>query len=116
VPDVGVEGEISRFLRRYAPIRPVRMGTTAHDVLRSLAANVRAIRRRRGLTQDRLAELAKLDLRQVQRAESGRVDVGLLTLSALAAALDVAPGRLLRSATLEPPRLGRPPRATKAGG
>jgi transcriptional regulator with XRE-family HTH domain len=90
------------------------MGTlVATNVLEYVASNVRSTRRRRGMTQAKLAELADLDLRQVQRAESGRVDVGLVTLSKLANALDIAPGRLLRRATLPPARSGRPPKKAR---
>lgn len=87
----------------------------SEDVLRRVAANLRTIRRRRGLTQAALAELADLELRQLQRAESGRMDFGLVTLDILARALGVPPGRFFRDAELAEPRRGRPPSKKRAG-
>jgi transcriptional regulator with XRE-family HTH domain len=80
----------------------------AGDVLRSVAANIRSLRRRRGLTQAALAEKARLDLRQIQRAESGRVDIGIVAVAAVAEALEVLPGRLFRHAPFSPQPPGRP--------
>jgi transcriptional regulator with XRE-family HTH domain len=80
------------------------------DALKWVAANVRAIRERRGLTQEKLAEVADLDERRIQRVERAEVDVGIVALMALARALEVPPGRLLRPARFEVPRPGRPSR------
>jgi transcriptional regulator with XRE-family HTH domain len=84
------------------------MTRTDTGVLESVAANLVRARRRFGFTQAKLAELADLDLRQVQRAESGRIDVGIVTLVVLARALDIAPGQLLRAARLVRAARGRP--------
>lgn len=84
------------------------MTRTDTGVLESVAANLVRARRRFGITQAKLAELADLDLRQVQRAESGRIDVGIVTLVVLAKALTVPPARLLRSAALVRAGRGRP--------
>jgi len=78
------------------------------DPLERVAANIVRNRRRLGLSQAALAERADLDVRQVQRAETGRIDVGIVTLVALATALDVAPGRLLLRARLVRAGPGRP--------
>lgn len=93
------------------------MGTArSAGVLASIAANVQAIRRKRGLTQMELAEKANVELRQLQRAESGRIDFGLIALVQIATALDVPPGRFFRAARLAAPKLGRPKkRAAKRG-
>jgi transcriptional regulator with XRE-family HTH domain len=90
------------------------MTRTDTGVLESLAANLVRGRRRFGITQAKLAELADLDLRQVQRAESGRIDVGIVTLVVLARALDLAPGQLLRAARLVRAGRGRPKAKKKA--
>lgn len=84
------------------------MASRGTRVLRSIAANLRAARRRRGLTQAALAEAANLDVRQVQRAESGKIDVGVVAVAALADALKMPVGRLFRMAVLEPVKAGRP--------
>jgi transcriptional regulator with XRE-family HTH domain len=78
------------------------------DPLESVAANIVRTRRRLGLTQAALAERAQMELRQVQRAESGTIDVGIGSLVVLAQALEVAPGRLLRPASLVRAGRGRP--------
>ncbi len=78
------------------------------SVLESVAANIVRARRRSGITQARLAELADLEVRQVQRAESGRIDVGIVNLVLIAKALSTAPGKLLRTAVLVRAARGRP--------
>jgi transcriptional regulator with XRE-family HTH domain len=78
-------------------------------VLESIAANVRRLRLRAGLTQAQLAEAADLDLRQLQRIERAEVNFGVSTLLDLAEALGKTAGRLLRAATLPPSPPGRPP-------
>jgi transcriptional regulator with XRE-family HTH domain len=78
------------------------------DPLESVAANLVRNRRRLGLTQADLAERAEMEVRQVQRAESGKIDVGIVTLVVLAKALEVAPGLLLRPARLVRAGPGRP--------
>ena len=78
------------------------------DLLGSIGANLHALRVNRGLTQARLAELAGLDVRFLQRIERGRTNLGVAVLVALAGALAVAPARLLRAAKLPPVQRGRP--------
>jgi transcriptional regulator with XRE-family HTH domain len=73
-----------------------------------IAANVRRLRTRLGLTQAELAELAGFNGRHLQRIERGQVDLKVASLGELAEALGVAPGVLLRPAKLEPSRPGRP--------
>lgn len=77
-------------------------------ILQSIAANMRRIRARRKLTQERLAELADVDIRFVQKLESGLVNPSITTVVAFARALDVTVAALLREAVLEPTRRGRP--------
>lgn len=75
-----------------------------------IAANVRRLREKRGLSQERFAELAGLDSRFAQRVERGRLNFSIETLVRLAAALDTTPGALLRPAKLSPAKPGRPRR------
>jgi transcriptional regulator with XRE-family HTH domain len=79
-------------------------------LLRSIAANVRRIRLRRGLTQESLASRAEQDLSYVQRIERAATNLSVAVLYAIARALDVAPGVLLRTSTLRPSPRGRPPK------
>ena len=75
---------------------------------RYIAANTRKWRRRRGLTQEKVAELADLDLRHFQSIEQARENITVATLAAIADALDVRPSLLLRSAEMHSIRRGRP--------
>jgi transcriptional regulator with XRE-family HTH domain len=73
----------------------------AQEIVRSLTANVRAVRLRRGLTQEQLAERADLSTTDLQQIEYGRTIASVVTLVALVQALDVEPGALLVPAKLE---------------
>lgn len=78
------------------------------EIVRSLAANVRAHRMKRGLTQEELAELADLSANYVQQLEYGRAVASVVTLVRLSSALGVPATRLLLPAKLERARPGRP--------
>jgi len=82
----------------------------AAEVQRSLAANIRRWRARRDLTQEQLAERAELGAVHVRSVERGVENCTLATIVAIADALGVAPGLLLRPAKLPPLRPGRPKR------
>ena len=62
------------------------------------------------MTQERLAELADIDVRYVQRIERGVVNLRFKSFVKLATALDVSPAALLRPASLKPAKVGRPRR------
>jgi transcriptional regulator with XRE-family HTH domain len=87
---------------------------TLQTVVAYIAANVRQLREKRGLTQEALGEAAGLDFRQVQRAESGRQAISLGTLVALANALEASPSVLFQPAELPPIKRGRPRKAPVA--
>lgn len=78
------------------------------QVQRFVAANIRRLRARQGLTQEELAEKASLGAVHVRSIERGVENVTLATLVAIADALGVPPGLLLRRAILPPLRPGRP--------
>jgi transcriptional regulator with XRE-family HTH domain len=80
------------------------------EFLRSIAANVRQARNRRGMTQEALAERAGQDLSYLQRIERGSTNLSARVLLALAMALDVPPSLLVRTARLAPAKRGRPPK------
>ncbi|HEY1697964.1 MAG TPA: helix-turn-helix transcriptional regulator [Polyangiaceae bacterium] len=79
-------------------------------LLRSIAANVRALRRARKLTQEQLAERAGMDLSYLQRIERAETNLSMDKLLGVADAFGVAPGQLLRPARLPALQRGRPPR------
>lgn len=78
-------------------------------LLCSLAANVRALRVRRGLTQEAAAEAARVELRYWQKIEAAVTGVSLDVLVRVADVLEVEVPRLLRAAKLPKVRRGRPP-------
>ncbi len=59
------------------------------------AANLRRLRRERGLTQEQLAERSGLDLASVGRIERAVRDPGVRTVARLAQGLGVRPADLL---------------------
>jgi transcriptional regulator with XRE-family HTH domain len=81
------------------------------EFLRSIAANVRRVRNRLGMTQETLAERAGQDLSYLQRVERGTTNLSAKVLLALAIALDVPPSLLVRKARLGPAKRGRPPKS-----
>jgi transcriptional regulator with XRE-family HTH domain len=83
--------------------------------LGSIAANVRRLRLRRGLTQEQLAELAGLETRTVQHLETGNANPTAAVLVVIADALGVSPGSLFRRAAIETRPVGRPKRPRRRG-
>jgi transcriptional regulator with XRE-family HTH domain len=83
---------------------------TPREILQSIAANVVRARKRRGLSQEELAEAAGLDVRAIQRMERAEINFGVVALVRVSAALDVATTILVRSSQLSPARPGRPPK------
>ncbi|MCL2724837.1 MAG: helix-turn-helix domain-containing protein [Polyangiaceae bacterium] len=78
------------------------------SLLRSVGANVRRLRIKKGLTQAQLSEAADLETRFLQQVEAARSNITLATLLALADALRVHPGHLLKKATPVARPAGRP--------
>jgi transcriptional regulator with XRE-family HTH domain len=78
------------------------------EVLTHIGANLRARRQKLELTQERVAELANLDLRFVQRVERGQTNLSVAVLVALAEVLGCAPAAFFKPAILPAARLGRP--------
>lgn len=64
--------------------------------LRTVAQNIKTLRKERDWTQTGLGEGAGVDFRLVSRIESARYDMRLSTLEKIAQALDVHPADLLR--------------------
>lgn len=85
------------------PKRHGRKDTTYGDLLQgpadtllpAVAANIRAVRTTRGLSQAALAKALGLAKQHVQRIEAGRQNLTIKTLESVAHALGVAPSRLL---------------------
>lgn len=76
---------------------------------RYVAANIRKWRKKRGLTQEMLAEKADIDMRHLQSIEQGKENPTVSTIAAVADALAIRPGLLFRAAEMPPITRGRPP-------
>jgi transcriptional regulator with XRE-family HTH domain len=88
-------------------------GPNGETLSKYVAANVRRVRERLGLSQQEFADQVFAgDVRRLQRLEGGRYDIRLSTLALLAAHLKVHAGALLRKATFQPRQAGRPRRTT----
>jgi transcriptional regulator with XRE-family HTH domain len=72
------------------------------EPLDAFAANVRRIRHERGLTQERLAELADLHLTDIARIETRRRDPGVKVVAKIAHGLDVPASELLEGVEYHP--------------
>lgn len=60
-----------------------------------MGANVRRLRKERGLTQEELAHSAEIDLTYLGGIERGRRNPSVLVLARLSVVLNVRPGELL---------------------
>jgi transcriptional regulator with XRE-family HTH domain len=65
------------------------------EVLERFGLRLRELRVRRGVSQERLAEIAGIDRTYVSGCERGRRNIGLENLVKLARALDCEAGELL---------------------
>ena len=63
-----------------------------------LGKNVRRLRQQRGLTQEKLAFEAEIDLTYIGGIERGRRNPSLLVMARIAEALSVPPAKLLSEA------------------
>lgn len=83
-------------------------------ILQSIGANIRRLRTKSSVTQEQLAEMARLDRRYLQRIEKGEVNLTIDTLASLADVLGVSPASLLRPAKATSRKPGRPAKKPKA--
>ena len=66
------------------------------DIDRAVGERIRKIRKRKGITQDQLAELAGLNRTHLYRLESGKQSMTLRTLKVIAVALEVRVGQIVK--------------------
>jgi transcriptional regulator with XRE-family HTH domain len=70
---------------------------TPHPFLKKLGTRIRRLRERKGLSQEALADLARLDRSYMSGIERGVRNFSILNLAKIAKALSVSPGSLLDS-------------------
>jgi len=73
------------------------VGNPKNPVLVSFGKKLRVIREKRGLSQERLAELANLHRNTVGSLERGEVNISLLAIASLAKVLRVKPTDLIKT-------------------
>jgi transcriptional regulator with XRE-family HTH domain len=86
------------FLKKPPPINPVveaKKSSTEKELLRSLGRGIREVRRRKGMTQDRLSEIAEVSPKYLSEVERGNSNVSILLLQRIASALGVDMSALL---------------------
>ena len=69
--------------------------TRIQTQLQEFGSNVRRHRNNVAMTQERLAELAELNVRTVQKIEAGETNVLVTTVARIAAALKCRPDQLI---------------------
>ena len=67
------------------------------DVLAAFGGEVRRVRERAGISQEKLAELSGLHRTYISSVERGNRNLSLLNVVRLARALDLPPSKLLRT-------------------
>lgn len=83
-------------------------------LVRDVGRRISEVRAAKGWTQERFAEALGIELRNVQRLESGRANVTLSTLGRVAAKLGVRPAELLEPPVSLAAARGRPRRKNRA--
>jgi len=65
-------------------------------LLKAFGAHVKQLRLKKGLTLEALAFACEMELSQVHRIETGKINATLSTLSALSTGLDITMAELLK--------------------
>lgn len=77
-------------------ILPSQPPADAHPTLKHVSTNLRLLRTERGISQERLADVAGLSRRMIGAIENGAANVSLAAVDRLAAALEVTFTRMVR--------------------
>ena len=74
------------------------MSQTREEILmRAVGGNIRSARLNAGLTKEETAAGSTIDVKHLQKIESGRINVTLKSLARIAATLNTSPERLLKN-------------------
>jgi ribosome-binding protein aMBF1 (putative translation factor) len=77
------------------------------DLDKSFGPNLKFWREKRGYSQERLAELAEIDRREVGRLENGQREPRFGIINKLAGALEIEPGELFKGTAFTPAEVGK---------
>jgi len=80
--------------------------------LQCLAANIKRLRKKSNLTQMQLAEVVDIELKYLQKLESGRKNPSIAIVLAIAEAFKVDLGELFLDIPLVKQKTGRPKKLT----
>lgn len=73
------------------------------DMRQLVGFNIKRVRKKLGMTQERFAELSGFQQHYLSEVENGKRNISIITLYELATALGVSPGELVR----RPPKTKR---------
>jgi transcriptional regulator with XRE-family HTH domain len=85
-------------------------------LLKSIAEGVRVNRRRRGLTQEQLAQQIGVHVTTISRIERGTLDFSVVTFFAIVRALKFSPEVFFPDRVMTKRKRGRPKKADDASG
>ena len=85
-----------RYKGRYEEPRAKKFDARRDEILETLGRNIMAFRKKIGLTQTALADRLNVSQQRISRMEKGRENISLITLKALANALDIKPENLIQ--------------------
>jgi transcriptional regulator with XRE-family HTH domain len=72
------------------------------EVKSLVGERIRRRRKRLGMSQEKLAELAEVDRKHMSSIETGKAEPGVWTMSRIAGALETTTGALMRNVTWVP--------------
>jgi DNA-binding XRE family transcriptional regulator len=88
---------LCRTVNRFDVAQCTVMSKAIRTQLQAFGANVRRLRNERGITQDKLAELADLNIRTVQKIEAGQTNILITTAARIQKALACDWAKLMAS-------------------
>jgi transcriptional regulator with XRE-family HTH domain len=65
------------------------------EYIKAFGEHIKALRSSRGLSREKLSALSDIEVMQIYRIETGRINTTISTLQAIAKALNVPPKKLL---------------------
>jgi DNA-binding XRE family transcriptional regulator len=86
---------LCRTVKEFVAPQCAAMKTAVQKQLQTFGANVRRLRNEKELTQEKLAELADLNIRTIQKIEAGQTNILVTTAARIQKALGCGWGELM---------------------